>query len=169
MMDTKLTLRAPEPSDLEMLYMLENLPEVWDASWPDAPVSRQMLADYLIRYSADIARDRQLRLIAQVGGEAVGVVDLYDYSPSNSRAMVGIAVLPEWRGKGLGLAMLRHASEYCRMRLSLHQLCAFVARDNEPSLRLFAAAGFKTSGCLRSWLKRGNAYEDAVILQLLFK
>lgn len=168
-MEAELTLRAPEPSDLEMLYLLENLPEVWGVSWPDAPVSRQMLADYLIGYSADIARDRQLRLIAQVGGEAVGVVDLYDYSPSNSRAMVGIAVLPEWRGKGIGLEMLRQAAEYCRVRLSLHQLCAFVARDNEPSLRLFATAGFKTSGCLRSWLKRGNAYEDAVILQLLFK
>ena len=168
-MDTKLTLRAPEPSDLEMLYRLENLPDVWDASWPDAPVSRQMLADYLIGYSADIARDHQLRLIAQVGGEAVGAVDIYDYSASNSRAMVGIAVLPEWRGKGYGSEMLRQAAEYCRVRLSLHQLCAFVARDNEPSLRLFDAAGFKTSGCLRSWLKRANAYEDAIILQLLFK
>lgn len=168
-MDAALILRAPEPSDLEMLYMLENLPEVWDASWPDAPVSRQMLADYLIGYSADITRDRQLRLIAQVGDEAIGVVDLYDYSPSNARAMVGVAVLPEWRGKGYGLDMLTQATEYCRLRLSLHQLCAFVARDNEPSRRLFTAAGFKTSGCLRSWIKRGNAYEDAVILQLLFK
>lgn len=168
-MNAELTLRAPEPTDLEMLYQLENLPEVWDVSWPDAPVSRQMLADYLIGYSADIGRDRQLRLIAQVGSETVGVVDLYDYSATNSRAMVGIAVLPKWRGKGIGLAMLNQAADYCRLRLSLHQLCAYVARDNEPSLRLFAAAGYKTSGCLRSWIKRANAYEDAVILQLLFK
>lgn len=168
-MDARLRLRAPEPSDLEMLYGLENLPEVRDVSCFDAPVSRQMLADYLIGYSADISRDRQLRLIAEVDGEAAGAVDLYDYSACHSRAMVGVAVLPEWRGKGVGLAMLTHAAEYCRIKLSLHQLCAFVARYNEPSLRLFAAAGFKTSGCLRSWIKRGSAYEDAVIMQLLFK
>lgn len=168
-MDATLTLRAPEPSDLEMLYMLENLPEVRAASWQDAPVSRQMLADYLIGYTADPARDRQLRLIAQAGAEAVGAVDIYDYSPANSRAMVGIAVLPSWRGRGVGLEMLRQAAEYCRLTLSLHQLCAIVARANEPSLRLFAAAGFKTSGCLRSWIKRGSAYDDAVVLQLMFK
>lgn len=168
-MEPQLTLRAPEPSDLEMLYQLENLPEVCDVSVHNAPVSRQMLADYLIGYSADIARDRQLRLIAQADGLAVGAIDLYEYSPTSARAMVGIAVMPEWRGKGIGHRMLDMATEYCRRDLSLHQLCAFVARDNEPSLRLFASAGFKTSGCLRSWIKRGNAYEDAIILQLLFK
>ena len=166
-MEPVLKLRAPEPSDVDMLYRLEGMPEVKSVSWGEAPVSRQMLWEYVQTYSADAYRDRQLRLIAELNGEAVGTVDISDFDPSNRRAMAGIAIEERWRRQGIGAKALEALVEYCREALGLHQLAAIVPKSNEASLALFKKAGFSATGCLRSWLRRGNEYEDAIVLQLI--
>ena len=50
----------------------------------------------------------------------------------------------------------------------MHQLAAQIACDNEASRRLFDRCGFKPCGMLRSWLRRGRHYADAIIVQRLF-
>lgn len=165
----EIKLRAPEPSDLDMLYRLENLPEIRGISWGEAPVSRQMLWEYVNSYSADIYRDRQLRLMIECDGRAVGTIDLSDFDPANSRAMVGVAVLVDYRRRGIAMQALSQAISYCMQALGMHQLCAIVPKDNTPSVRLFRKLGFKSSGCLRSWVKRGAAYADAIVFQLMLQ
>lgn len=160
-----ISLRAPEPDDVDMLYRLENHPEVWQVTWGSAPVSRQMIWDYVQSYSADIYRDKQLRLVIQAGQQAVGCLDITDFDPSNGRAMIGIAVEEAHQGQGIAKQALAQAINYCRDELGLHQLAAIVPRDNERSLRLFTSAGFKTCGRLRSWLRRGKSYADAMVIQ----
>lgn len=44
----------------------------------------------------------------------------------------------------------------------------FSPADNAASLALFRQCGFRTSGRLRSWLRRGGSYRDVIVLQLLF-
>lgn len=150
---------------MDMLYRLENYPKVWQVSWGSAPVSRQMIWDYVQAYSADIYRDKQLRLVIEAGGIAAGCIDITDLDPANGRAMVGIAVEESMQGQGIATQALALVADYCRNELGLHQLAAIVARDNEPSMRLFASAGFKTCGRLRSWLRRGKSYADAMVVQ----
>ena len=50
----------------------------------------------------------------------------------------------------------------------MHQLAAVVAVDNAPSIALFKSCGFKSTGRLRSWIRRGRTYADALIFQRLF-
>lgn len=157
-------LRAIEPSDVDAIYALENSADVERASWNNAPVSRHLLVNYAFGYSADIFRDGQLRLVIECDGEFAGTVDVTDVDASAGHALIGLAVLPKYRRMGLGLKAVNAASDFCRS-VGLHQLCAIVARDNSASLSLFASAGFSTSGCLRSWLRRGKSYQDAIILQ----
>lgn len=161
-----ITLRPVETADVDCLYRWENDPEAWRVSLSDAPPSRQMLWEYASSYSADIFRDRQLRLIICSGAEAVGTVDVTDLDPRNSRAFLGIYIAPAHRSRGIARAALTAVIGYCTTGLCLHQLSAIVAKDNAPSLALFASLGFRTAGCLRSWLRRAqNTWADAIILQ----
>lgn len=165
----KIKLRAVERDDLDMLYFLENEIAETGSSVSNQPVSRMMLWNYIQSYSADIAADRQLRLIVEdAAGNAVGTVDISDYDAANRRGYVGVAILASYRGKGYGTAALDMLCRYASHTLGLHQLAAQVAVDNEPSRRLFASVGFKACGRLRSWVRRGNSFADILIFQRLF-
>ena len=164
-------LRAPEPADLDTLYLWENDPQLWPYGDTTAPMSRHMLQQYLDTYSGDLARDGQLRLIIveRNSGRAVGAVDLFDYHARDRRAGVGIFIDESCRRRHYALQALAWLNVYCPVHLGLHQLWATVSADNQPSRRLFEAAGYKTCGRLRSWLRQGRKFGDAVIYQHLFE
>lgn len=164
-----IALRAPEPSDIDAIYLLENDPDASVASAHTAPLSRQQLWNYLNSYSADIFAERQLRLIiVDNNGNVAGAVDLYDFDPRNRRAFLGIGLLPEFRGSGKGRQAIELMCEYAAHTLGIHQLAAVVAADNDASLHTFAKAQFKPCGKLRSWIRRGAQYVDAIVFQRLF-
>lgn len=163
-------LRAVEPSDLDFLYILENSDEPVGAGATCAPVSRLQLERYIESYSADISVDKQLRLIVEdiSTGEAVGAVDITDYDPHHRHGYVGIAVAPSRRRRGYGRAALELLCAYAGQTLGMHSLCAVVSSRNAASRGLFGSCGFRGCGRLRSWLRRGRLYDDALLLQRLF-
>lgn len=163
----KVTLRAVEPSDLDFLFLLESA-DSGEGAFASAPVSRQMLWQYIESYDADIYASRQLRLVVECDGVAAGAVDIYDFDPRNRRGFVGIAVSEGMRGRGIGRAALEELCAYASSDLGIHQLAAVVAVDNDASRALFASCGFKGCGRLRSWVRRGRQYADAIIFQRLF-
>lgn len=168
-LNMEIALRAPELADVDMMYRLENSPEVAGVSWGQGPVSRQMLWAYVNEYSADPLADHQMRFVIEADGVAAGCIDVSDIDMANRRAFLGIGLERAFRGRGIALEAVRQAARFCREDLGLHQLAVIVPRSNEASMRLFEKAGFKTCGCLRSWVRVGaNSYADAIVLQLLF-
>lgn len=167
----KVSLRAPEPSDLDFLFLLENDPDATDSGLATAPVSRQQMWNYINNYSADIFASGELRLVIvdNASGNAVGAIDLCDFSPRDRRAFVGIAIDSDCRGQGFGKAALALLCEYSSRTLGMHSLAASIAADNAASRALFASCGFRTCGRLRSWVRRGNTYADAQLYQILFQ
>ena len=159
-------LRALEPIDVDTLYSWENNPAVWGVGSTLAPYSRTQLWDYIDSYDGDIYSAKQLRLMIDLpGGETIGTVDLYDFDAANSRCAVGILIAPPYRRQGYGRAALDALADYCRTRLSLHQLYCIAGADNIASRTLFERAGYTISGRLRSWLRSANTYTDAYIYQ----
>lgn len=168
----RVCLRALEPEDLGFLARLENDPTLWDAGDTRVPYSRYALQQYIERAAVeDLYSVRQTRFIigaAPTGAQALGVLDLFDLVPAHRRAAVGIALLPEARGQGMGKAALEILIAYARDILHLHQLHCAVAAGNMASLRLFRGAGFTEIGTRRQWLLTyGGQWEDAVELQCL--
>ena len=92
-----ITLRAVEPEGLDYLYLRENDSSVWHEGATVAPYSRALLHQYIEQYTADIYRDRQLRLIITLNtsGMRIGIADLYEYAPTHNRAGVGLYIDPE--------------------------------------------------------------------------
>lgn len=160
------TLRAPETDDIDMLYLWENDSRQWVSTLAPYPVSRRRIADYVRDFDGNIAQ-WQLKLVVEADGEAVGSVDLYDADLRCGQAFVGIYIDSAHRGQAYGSAALRQLVSYAFDVLGLRQLAALVAFDNEASLRMFAEAGFTQSGCLRSWIRRGQNFVDAKLMQCM--
>lgn len=165
----KLSLRALEPEDLDILYKWENDPKVWQFGSTITPYSRFALRDYLENSLHDIFRSRQLRLMAveKRSGTAIGTIDLYDYDPINSRAGIGILVDEKCRGKGFGSEMLLLSREYAFRALLLKQLYAYIPVSNKPSVNIFTKAGYTEAGLLKSWLKTAEGFGDVYLMQLI--
>lgn len=162
-------LRALEPEDLDLLYIWENDITMWQYGNNIAPFSRKLLTDYIANYDSDIFKSQQLRfMIVPLGVDTpVGMVDLYDFDAVNRRAGVGIMIDTAHRSKGYGQASLTLLCRYCYERLGMHQLYAIIATDNELSIAVFERSKFNTCGKLRSWMRRGEKYVDAYIMQRL--
>lgn len=163
-----LQLRALEPADVELLYSLENEEAVWSYGSTTAPYSRYALEQYVLTSLNDFYQDRQLRLVIDCDGVAVGLVDLYDYSAPHARAEVGIALLPQHRGAGIGTSALQLLISYVRKHLRLHQLFATVATTNPAAYHAFCRAGFVPTSLLRDWVAlTPSTFSDAHLLQLV--
>lgn len=165
----RIILRAPEPEDLEVMYRMENLPEMWAVSNVTVPYSRYVLRQYIENCRNDIYADNEIRLMIQLvaTGEVVGTVDLIDFNPLHGRAEAGIAILEEYRRHGYAHEALELLCNYAFGHLHLHQLYAYVAVDNTASLALFEACGFRHKIILEHWLRSENGYKDVCLLQHL--
>lgn len=160
-------LRAIEPEDLDILYEIENDRRLWDVGATNVPYSRYSLHNYIASQTNDIFADRQLRLmIENEDGQTIGIVDLMNFDPQHQRAEIGIVVMTPWRRKGYAKEAVAQIVKYSTERLHLHQLYAFVATDNEASLRLFSKSGFVSGSVLTDWLFDGCDYHDALLVQL---
>ena len=167
--DNVIALRALEPTDLDVLFKWENDTDLWTVTDTVAPYSRQVLWQYLENYTADIYQSHELRLMAVLKdtGEAVGIVDLMNYSPLHNRAEFGLLIAAEHRGKGYGERALALACNYARNHIGLRQIYAYVASDNTTCLHLLHEGGFSTIGTLHQWRRRGTHYHDVVMLQCI--
>jgi len=68
------------------------------------------------------------------------------------------------RGRGVGRGLLTALAEAAAGR-GFHKLTAKVIADNEPSLRLFAACGFRTVGTHRRHGQLNGEWVDVVVLE----
>jgi len=163
-----LSLRAMEPEDLDLLYHIENDPQLWGVGVTNVPYSRYILHDYIAHASADIYTDRQLRLIVELSDShaTVGVVDLIQFDPRHRRAEVGIVIVSPQRRRGYARSALQSLARYAVTVLGLHQLYAIVAADNQAAIQLFRSSGYRHTATLPQWLSSGHTFTDALLMQL---
>jgi len=167
----KVLLRALEPTDVEVLYHLENDPAVWHLSTTLAPFSRFNLEQYILN-SADIYTNRQIRFMIDAvdleeNPETIGALDLFDFEPTHMRAGIGIIVTEAFRGKGYASEALGLLIRYAFETLQLHQVFCNISPENTDSLNLFRSKGFKMVGTKKDWNKFNNRWCDESLFQLI--
>lgn len=166
----KCRLRAVEPSDVEVMYLWENDPELWRVSGTCAPLSREQLMRFVEEQQYDIYATRQMRLIIDVEGVAVGAIDLFDFEPRHRRLGVGILIYsPEERRRGYARAAVEAIKRYAHDTLGLRQIWATMTVDNAPSISLFEGCGFERCGVRRAWVYTNEGFKDEAEYQCLFE
>lgn len=162
-----INLRAIEPEDLDTLYVIENDESLWNVGVTSVPYSRYTLYDYIANTKNDIYTDRQVRLMIEDDSRNVaGIADIINFDPKNMRAEVGIVIQKNFRNRGFAGAALKKIKEYSLSVLHLHQLYAYIDKNNIESIRLFGKCGFIKSSELKDWLFDGREYHDALLMQL---
>ena len=126
----QIELRAVEPEDLDALYRWENDSSLWIYGSTVSPFSRYLLKQYIENYTADIARDKQLRLIImrKESRQVIGAIDCFDYDITNRKAAIGLLIDPDHKRQGFGRDALETFIEYAFRFLHLHQLYVHYSR-----------------------------------------
>lgn len=166
----RLTLRAPEPEDLDIFYRWENDTALWAFGCAIEPYSRYALRQYIATADHDIYARRQLRLMVERRADrmVVGVVDLFDFDPTHQRAGVGLLIDRAFQRQGFASEALNLLVDYAFGVLHLRQLYAHVPTDNAACLALFdRATAFTHTATLRSWLQRHDTYVNVEVWQLI--
>ncbi|WP_313804505.1 GNAT family N-acetyltransferase [Flavobacterium sp.] len=163
-------LRALEPEDLEFVYTIENDESIWEVSNTQTPFSKFLIRQYLENAQQDIYEAKQLRLaICKSDSNAtVGLIDLFDFDPSNQRAGIGIVIQnAEDRNQGIGKEALGLLIDYSFKQLQLHQLYANIGTENVASVNLFTNFGFRCVGVKKDWMRFQNRFTDEGLYQLI--
>ena len=158
-----LHLRAPELTDLDFLFHIENDTRLWGVSACKTPYSRYQLQTYIENNAHDLYADKQVRLMIEAGGVVVGAIDLFDFSPADHRAEVGIVIDKDFRRRGLAKEALTLLCEYASHMLS------YVLEDNLAARQLFASCGFREVVCLADWVFWGSEYRAVCLYQRIFE
>ena len=163
-----ISLRALEPEDLDLFYKWENDSSVWKISQTYKPFSKYLLKRYLENAHQDIFTVKQLRLMIEKDGVAIGTIDLFDYEPMHARAGLGIWIVQDSnRRQGYAKEALRLTIEYAFFKLQLNQLYCNISANNQASINLFSALDFVLIGVKKKWNKSPNGWEDELMFQLL--
>ena len=163
----QIELRAVEPEDLDALYRWENDSSLWIYGSTVSPFSRYLLKQYIESYTADITRDKQLRLIImrKESRQVIGAIDCFDYDITNRKAAIGLLIDPDHKRQGFGRDALETFIEYAFRFLHLHQLYVHIPVCNTASIALFRTCGFHESTRLKDWIRWPQGYTDALIFQ----
>ncbi|HOP58485.1 MAG TPA: GNAT family N-acetyltransferase [Bacteroidales bacterium] len=166
----KISLRALEPEDLELLYKWENNVSYWLISNTFSPFSKYTLKRYLENSHKNIYETGQLRLMIDLVREkkTIGTIDIFDFDPFHKRAGLGILIADEdERRKGYASMALKCLINYCFDTLQLHQLFCNILENNQESMDLFTRLGFKQTGIKKEWIKISGGYLDEYMFQMI--
>ena len=119
---------------------------------------------------ADVAASaNSVFLVAEAGGEVVGVLNCRGGKRRATRhaATLGVAVRRDWRGRGVGTALLRRAVEWARATGVVTRLELEVYAANDRAVRLYERLGFVREGVKRRAVLHDGRYEDELVMALL--
>src|SRR6266436_8870933 len=88
-------------------------------------------------------------------------LSLHDALPISHVASLGMAVAPEWRGRGVGSALMAEAIAWARAH-GVEKLALSVYPDNQRALALYAKFGFVEEGRLTGHSRKSIGYRDEI-------
>jgi RimJ/RimL family protein N-acetyltransferase len=106
-------------------------------------------------------------VVENVSGELAGEALLWNIDTHNRGAMLGLALRPSFRGRGLSTDVLRVLCLYGFETRGLHRLQLDTLADNEPMIKAAKRAGFELEGTLRrsAWVD-GRFYDRVILARL---
>lgn len=161
----KVTLRAIEESDLELLHKWSNDPEIWYqlGGW-HFPGSFESIKTWFSNLQKDTLNQRFAIEVKDCG--LIGTANLVDIDWKNNHAFHGLMLGDkDSRGKGYGVDTIMAIMRYSFEELHLERLDSTIIEYNEISLNVYLKeCGWKEEGRQRNWYFRKNRYWDRIIV-----
>ena len=162
-------LRARVDADLDVLFRLAADLPTWEErtpAWP-APLTRAAFDARIARSVEQEETSSDIRFVIDADGTPVGSVTLFGQDELARHAEVGIALVPEARGRGIGTAAIALIVEFAFVRRNLRRLHLEAIASNTGAIRAYEKAGFAHEGRQRehAWVR--GRYEDIVRMGML--
>jgi RimJ/RimL family protein N-acetyltransferase len=109
------------------------------------------------------------QLVVLEGDRVVGWCDVTPVQRPTMRhgGVLGMGLLPDWRGRGLGERLIRQTLQAARA-FGFSRVELTVRDDNARALALYRKVGFETEGRKRRALLVDGVFSDLVVMGLLF-
>lgn len=162
------TLRSRADADLDVLFRIAADLETWEERGPSspAPLTIEAYRTRMAEAESDTSGSN-VRFVVDVDGVAVGSVSLFGFDQLARHAEVGIALVAEARGKGIGTTAISQIVEFAFVRCNLRRVHLEVIESNLGAIRAYEKAGFVLEGRQRqhAWVR--GRYEDILVMGLL--
>jgi RimJ/RimL family protein N-acetyltransferase len=109
--------------------------------------------------------------IAEVDGQVVGSLGMRGNKRRATRHVVsiGIAVHPQFRGQGIGSALLQRGLEWAKETGTVRRIELTVYARNEGAIRLYQRCGFVEEGRHRDTFCKSGEYIDSLTMAMLIE
>jgi RimJ/RimL family protein N-acetyltransferase len=107
-------------------------------------------------------------MVALAGGKVIGWCDVRrEVFPSRAhRGTLGMGLLPEWRGRGVGRRLLEATLAQAR-RSGFKRIELDVHADNPRAIALYERAGFVREGIVRDASLIDSVFRDAILMAIV--
>lgn len=107
-----------------------------------------------------------LYIIAEVDGERVGELNLRRGTRLALRhsAVLGLSVVPAWRNRRIGSALIQHALAWARGPGALRRIELYVYTTNAPAIRLYQNHGFILEGRRKNAIRTADGFIDDFLM-----
>jgi aminoglycoside 6'-N-acetyltransferase len=168
-----LRLRPVHRGDLGwMVSMAADKVAVGEHNWCEQTDPDELLGRLHHQYQCDGFLDpRGGRLVVEVDGAPIGDVSWrpVQWGPTaeSECPAIGIALLPECRGKGYGTTAQRLLVDHLFGEYGVHRVQSDTAVDNPAEQRALEKAGFVREGVVRAAEYRNGIFHDHVLYGML--
>lgn len=156
----RLVVRSMQEQDVARLAEVAADPEIW-RRWGDLSE-----ADLRTKLAGS---DDVTALVVELDGEVAGLIQYHEETdPDYRHAGVDMFLAETARGKGHGREALLLVAAHLFDDRGHHRLTIDPAADNEPAIRCYAAAGFRTVGVMHSYERgRDGSFHDGLLMELV--
>ena len=156
----RLVVRSREEPDVARLAEIAAEPEIWQR-WGE--VSSADLREKLA------GLDDVTALVVELDGEVAGLIQYHEETdPDYRHAGVDMFLAGTARGQGYGREALLLVAAHLFEERGHHRLTIDPAADNEPAIRCYTAAGFRTVGVMRRYERgRDGSFHDGLLMELV--
>jgi ribosomal-protein-alanine N-acetyltransferase len=145
-MISSVSFRKMTEPDLHMILEVEN--QSFATPWTYEAFYNELYNNQFAQY-----------LVAEVDGKIIGYCGLWVII--DEAHITNIALLPQYRGKGLGEALLRNVMQYA-LEHGAETVTLEVRVSNQIAQNLYRKLGFQNGGIRKSYYT--DNYEDALVM-----
>ena len=161
----KVSLRAIEENDLELIHKWANDPEIWHmlGGW-HFPSSMDYQKKWFENLKNDSLNQRFAIETPDLG--LIGTANLIDIDWKNNHAFHGMMLgEKDIRGKGYGIDTIMTIMRYAFEEMHLERLDGSMIEYNQISLNIYCKkCGWQEEGRQRNWYFRKNRYWNKIIV-----
>lgn len=171
-----MTKQKLDPNHIEIREISEaDIPAYWAGL--DAVAKEQSYMPFFQAPPLEQTRRRVLKILEKGGIFLVALdgrnlsgwceIKRYDFEGLDHVGQLGIGVLKNYRGQGIGTALLRKIVQMAPAR-GFEKVDLFVFASNVHAIHLYEQEGFEVEGRQRRARKLDGLYDDNVLMALFF-